>query len=341
MRKLLVVALGLVGLATMWWLTPGEIPLADSGPRLSATLEKDWPDTESPAREAAFSPDGALLATSNAAGDVTLRQSPDWHAVRQLRVPGGVTSVAFAPDGTTLFTAGYDGIVRSWNVADSRLTDQLKGANGTIWSLDVRPDGGEVAAAGEDGLIRIWNLKTRAVRIFKGHERNVWEVHYSADGKTLASAGFDKTARLWREGSQPRLLRGHGEAVVGMDLSPDGRLIATGSDDSTLRLWRTDTGKPVRTIDAKNHVYGVEFSSDGRWLLTAGRARGGPGTLWHQLTGLGGKATPVHLWRVSDGAAVAALPHADDVMYATFSPDMRHVVTSGEKGVCLWRLEKR
>jgi hypothetical protein len=29
MRKLLVVALGLVGLATMWWLTPGEIPLAD------------------------------------------------------------------------------------------------------------------------------------------------------------------------------------------------------------------------------------------------------------------------------------------------------------------------
>lgn len=72
--------------------------------------------------------------------------------------------------------------------------------------------------------------------------------------------------------------------------------------------------------------------------MTAGRARGGPGTLWHQLTGLGGTATPVHIWRASDGAAVAALPLGDDVMYATFSPDMRHVVTSGEQGVRLWRI---
>lgn len=58
------------------------------------------------------------------------------------------------------------------------------------------------------------------------------------------------------------MLRGHSEAMVGMDLSPDGRFIATGSDDSTLRLWRTDTGQPLRTINAGNHVYGVEFSRD-------------------------------------------------------------------------------
>ena len=341
MRRLIAALVLLGGLAMLWWSTPSEVPLASSGPRLTAMLKREWPDASSPAREAAFSRDGALLATSNAAGEVIIRRASDWRVIQKLQVSGGATSLVFAPDSSRLFTAGYDGIVQAWRITDGHLVRQFKGATGTIWTLDIRPDGGELAAAGEDGLIRLWDLQSGTDRTLAGHERNIWELHYSNDGKTLASAGFDTTARLWRsDGSPPRSLRGHSEAVVGMDLSPDGRIIATGSDDSTLRLWRTDSGRPIRTIDARNHVYGVDFSSDGRWILTAGRARGGPGTLWHQLTGLGRPATPVHLWRVADGAAVAALPHDDDVMYATFSPDMRHVVTSGEQGVRLWRVAK-
>ena len=342
MRKIAAVIVVLSGLAILWWLTPRAVPLTHSGPRLVATLAREWRDTASPAREATFSRDGALLATSNAAGEVVIRRTSDWRTVRRLLVPGGATAVVFAPDATSLFTAGYDGIVRAWSIADGRLTDQYRDAAGTIWTIDVRPDGAELAAAGEDGVIRRWDLRSGGVSALRGHERNVWEVKYSADGRTLASAGFDTTARLWRtDGAQAGVLRGHAEAVVGMDLSPNGRWIATGSDDSTLRLWQTDKGRPARVIDARNHVYGVEFSSDGQWILTAGRARGGPGTLWHRLTGLGGRATPVHIWRASDGAAIAALPHDDDVMYATFSPDMRHIVTSGEQGVRLWWLERR
>lgn len=342
MRRWVSVAVLLLGAALLWWLTPSQVPLATSGARLTATLEHEWREPIGPAREAAFSRDGVLLATSNAVGDVVIRRTTDWRIVRKLKVPGGVTSVVFAPDSKRLFTAGYDGIVRAWRIADGRMIKQYRGASGTIWTIGVRPDGHELAAAGEDGVIRRWDLQSGVARPLQGHERNIWEVDYSADGGTLASAGFDETVRVWRKDeTQPRILRGHGEAVVGMDIDPAGRWIATGSDDSTIRLWRTDTGQQARVIDARNHVYGVEFSSDGQWLLTAGRARGGPGTLWHQLTGLGGAATPVHIWRVADGAAVAVLPHDDDVMYATFSPDMRHIVTSGEQGVRLWRVEQR
>ena len=123
MRKLIVVMVAMAALAIVWWLTPGDVPLATSGPRLAATLEREWPDATSPAREAAFSRDGALLATSNAAGDVVIRQTSDWRAVRKLRVPGGATSVVFAPDAARLFTAGYDGIVRAWRIADGRLVE--------------------------------------------------------------------------------------------------------------------------------------------------------------------------------------------------------------------------
>jgi WD40 repeat protein len=344
MRKYLLAVLLLATFAMvgLWVTRPNEPSLASSGRRLIATPVKQWDNDGSPARQAAFSQDGRLLATSNAAGDVTVRQTSDWRAIRKLNVPGGATSLVFALDGLRLLTAGYDGVVRSWQLSDGRLVRQYRGAQAALWTLDLRPDGLEMAAGGEDGIIRLWSIDTGTLRLLKGHERNVWATSYAPDGKTLVSGSFDHSVRIWRVGrAKPQVLSGHSQAVVGIDISPDGRLLATGGDDSTLRFWRVSDGKPLRLLDAGNHVYNLEFSRDGQWLASAGRARGGPGTFWHQLTGLGGTARPAHIWRVSDGKAVAALPDVDDVMYVTFSPDQRYLVTSGEDSVKLWRLDAR
>jgi WD40 repeat protein len=341
MRKFLLGGLLLAVVFGLCATRAGRPPLATSGPRLDASLVKQWDSAGSPARQAAFSRDGKMLATSNAAGDVTVMQTTDWHDLRKFKVPGGATSLIFSADGTQLLTAGYDGIVRAWRISDGRLASQYRGAQDTIWALSLRPDGRELAAAGEDGVIHLWSLETGAVRTLKGHQRTAWAIDYAPDGRALVSGGFDKTVRIWRAGTPPKTISGHTEAVVGLDISPDGRLLASGGDDSTLRFWNGNDGKALRVIDAGNHLWDVEFSRDGKWLATSGRARGGPGTFWYQLTSIGGGATPVHIWRVSDGAAVAALPHPDDVMYATFSPDQRFLVTSGEDAVRLWRLEQR
>jgi WD40 repeat protein len=343
MRKNVLVAVVAASVAAaLLAFRPGEIPLAASGPKLEATLVKKWGNGGSPSRQAEFSRDGRLLATSTAAGDVTVMATSDWHITGNLKVPGGATSLSFSPNGAGLFTAGYDGIVRSWRLSDGRLTKEYRGARGTVWTIDIRPDGREVAAAGEDKIIHLWSLDSDTTGTLNGHERNIWNVRYSPDGKVLASGSFDTSVRIWRgAGAQTQTLSGHRQAVVGLDVSPNGELLATGGDDSTLRLWRMGDGKALRVVEAGNHVYNVEFSSDSKWIATAGRARGGPGTLWHKLTGLGGSATPVHIWRVSDGAAVAALPHSEDVSYASFSPDQRYLVTSAEDGVRLWRLDLR
>lgn len=178
----------------------------------------------------------------------------------------------------------------------------------------------------------------------RGHALNIWDIRFSPDGKRLASGSFDHMVKLWdvENGRLLKTLVGHEQAVVGVDYSPDGKLLATGADDSTARFWRASDGAPLRTIDNSRHVDQVAFSPDGRWLATGGHARGTIGTLWHELTGGGRDGAAVRLWRVSDGAMVAALPHPDDVIFVAFSRDGRWLVTSGEDSrFRLWSLRPR
>ncbi|HEY0129794.1 MAG TPA: WD40 repeat domain-containing protein [Allosphingosinicella sp.] len=311
------------------------------GPRLRAEPAAGFRDDEGPGREAAFSPDGRLLATTSASGLVTLRRMPGLKVVHRFRHPGGAAAIVFSPDGKGLATAGYDGVVRLWETAGGRPGGALEEARGTVWSLDYSPDGSRLAAAGEDGVVRIWNSEGRVAARLQGHGRNVWEVRFSPDGRRLASGSFDATARLWDSATGKALatLREHEEAVVGLAWSGDGRWLATGGDDSTILIRRSTDGRPVRRLEAGNHVYKIAFSPDSRWLATAGRARGGLGTLWHGLTGAGGDGEAVRLWRVADGALIQALKMPEDVMYVGFSPDGRRLVASGDDGtVTLWTL---
>jgi WD40 repeat protein len=319
-----------------------EPQVVTQGPRIIATLERTWQLGDGPGRQVTFSRDGALLASADATGEVVVRRTSDWRPESSLRHDGGATAVAFAP-GNRLLTAGYDGVLRTWDLGDARELKRYVGAGGPIWTIDVSPDGQLAAAASEDGIIRIWPLGgSSAPLILKGHQRNIWNVRFSSSGKQLASGSFDKTARIWDVGTGKllRTLNGHEQAVVGLDLSNDGRTLVTGGDDSTIRLWRTADGTTLKRIDAGNHIYSVELSPDERWLATGGRARSGFGTFWHQLTGTGGDAEPAKLWRVSDMAVVATLPHPDDVVSVAFSPDGHWLVTSSEDGKArLWRLD--
>lgn len=336
MRNHLIFALSLVLTAC-----GSSIEPVASGPRLQASLAASWP-ARAAARQVVFSRDGTLLAASDASGLIAVRGTRDWQILQRLEHPGGATSACFSRDGTKLFSGGYDGTLREWDLATGKLVRTFTGPRGTVWTLDISTDGSLLASAGEDAIIRIWNLDRQAPpALLHGHTRNIWDVRFNPDGSRLASGSFDDTVRLWdvHSGRALKTLAGHTQAIVGLDFSPDGKLLATGADDSTIRLWRASDGMPLRTIDNGTHVDKVAFSPDGRWIASGGHPWGSLRAIWHQLTGGGGDGPAARLWRRKDGALVAELPHPDDVISLAFSRDGQWLVTGSEdERFRLWRL---
>ena len=69
----------------------------------------------------------------------------------------GTIAIAFAPDGTTLATAGNDGAVRLWEVSTGRQQAALDGRASVLCGVAFSPDGRRlVATSRDDHHLRLW-----------------------------------------------------------------------------------------------------------------------------------------------------------------------------------------
>ena len=176
--------------------------------------------------DAAFSPDGRVLAASTQRGSLIFWDAASGERLGPVLHPyhpdksGFEVSLAFAHDGATLFTSVQGGKTIVWDVAHRRPVRTFPFGG----MLSLSGDSKMLALGRQDGSIVLADAGTgRRRRVLSGHSAAITGLAVSPAGGSLASVSGDRTAILWdvATGTARETLRGHAGSVTDVAFSPD------------------------------------------------------------------------------------------------------------------------
>ncbi len=128
---------------------------------------------------------------------------------------GGVTSLAWSPDGTRLASGSGSrdrGELFVWDVKTGMCTRTFMEHSGMVYAVawsrshGAGPRGDQLISGGSDGMLCWWDVKAgECIRTRGAHQGTVRSLRVSPDGKRLASCGDDGAIRIWDLASREHL----------------------------------------------------------------------------------------------------------------------------------------
>jgi WD40 repeat protein len=283
---------------------------------------------------AAFSRDGAVLATTSDDGTVDVWDVPT-ASLRETFTGNAGAAVApvFSPDGRTLYTASHDGGVIAWDVrGDRRLGRPFRFSpvaagsagpqkpGGGAGAVAASPDSSRLVTSPGPNRVTLWRARPMEVlATLHGPCGGVQSVAFSHDGRLVAATGDGPATVVWNMRTRriDKVLRRDGKTGnIGVNFSADDRIVGTAGEDGRVRLYDVRTGRRVAKLPTPRNstLQDLDFSSDGRWVAAAG---------------LGEK---VFVWDLRTLSLVHAIPHGQLIFAIRFSPDGKQIATGDDKG---------
>jgi WD40 repeat protein len=168
----------------------------------------------------------------------------------------GVRTIAFLPGGTHAITAGYDHVVKRWNLAEAADEPPIPVVGGTtlVISVALSPDGKAILVGSDDGSLKLYDLESgRELRSFYGCTQAVRSAAISADNRLVLAGSLDNQLRLWamtgtREARKLATQEPHSEAWF----TWDHLICVTEVPGDALVLFDTATGQRLRRLSKQD-----------------------------------------------------------------------------------------
>jgi len=249
-----------------------------------------------------------------------------------------VYTVAWAPEGLRIASAGDGTQVQVWNATTGQILTRYQGHSGllsNVFAIAWSPDGKRIVSAcstiGLDKTLHLWDTVTGQLlnrySVPSGLMPNfsVLSVAWSPDGTRIAATCEGKVIRVWNTetGHLASTYRFRSDMASHIAWSPDSRYLAAALTDHTAQVWDTFTGTVVGIYHG--HTQGVRYiawSPDGTAIATASNDR--KVHIWEPLTS---KRIYIY-WR-----------HDNWVTSVAWSPDGTRIASgSNDKTVHIWHV---
>jgi WD40 repeat protein len=305
----------------------------------------------------AVSKNNVLLAAGCGDGIVRVFTLNDGKLLAEIKAPGVVGNLTFAPNNQTLAAACASaegaGVLQTWNVAFNpgqaapaefgKPVQTYSGA-GEVGGIVFDSKGTVFYSASANKPIQVWKLAADTPVKNLAHPNIVNAVAFNPAGTQLATGCHDGRLRIFdvAKGTVVREIQAHvtapqPSAIYCLSWSGDGKQIVTGSYDHSLKLWNAEDGKLVREFKRYEEKKFEKGHHDS--VVTAALAPDG------KTLASGDWDHAIKIWNVADGnvlreltnpqlKAAGAIPqppqaHPGVVYSLRYTPDGKRLLSAG------------
>ena len=270
---------------------------------------------------------GEVLVVADAAGGIYAYDGKTGESTwaRQGAHDGGVLAMAIHPNGTSFATAGLDGRVLSWDVADGQMKQAIDVGSGWVENVAWSPEGQGLAAS-ISRQVRVYSTDGTEVWRSDDHPSTINAIAWSSE-EELATASYGRVTFFDASTGELRQKLEWKGSLVSMVLSPDGDIVACGSQDNSVHFWRRSTGQDSMMSGYSGKPSALAFDDTGTLLATGG---GEAVTVW-SFQGSGPEGTRPGLLEF----------HFQPVTTLAFARRAMRLASGGRDGaVVVWSLQR-
>jgi guanine nucleotide-binding protein subunit beta-2-like 1 protein len=165
-----------------------------------------------------------------------------------------VSCVRFSPNtqNPIIVSAGWDKLVKVWNLTNCKLRNNLVGHTGYINTVTVSPDGSLCASGGKDGVARLWDI-TEGKHLYSLETGDIIHALVFSPTRYWLCAPTQSSIQIWDLESKSKvaeLNKNHPDfnakstspAAISLAWSADGTTLFAGYTDNVVRVWEVIRG---------------------------------------------------------------------------------------------------